>query len=242
MLLHLDEYHNLRGVENLKLHCCTDGLPLTKSINKGIEPFTVVIYDGHSKPTSAAEYLKDFRDELIEMQHEGIEHHATGNVLQKGSMKPVCFKEFNFNESFCNQDQKEHHRDHSPFEDIPGNDMVRHFPYDYMHHACFSVMQKILLLFMTAPLLVRFQSSVITQLCKKLEPIGVYTPMEFACKLRTIRELRRKIVSHDVFLHFLTFNFAMRCFVSEKFEMCEMKIVKLTQCSLEINAHFAENF
>ncbi|KAG8233744.1 hypothetical protein J437_LFUL003814 [Ladona fulva] len=201
----------------------------------------------------AAIYLKDFKDELIEMQREGIQHHgkryrvevsavvltpaysfatqaaahtayySSRKCVTKGEyeISNVAFNEFNVvlqtNESFHNQDQKEHHRDHSPFEDIPGIDIVRHFPYDYMYLACLG------------PLLVCLQSSVCSPSYAKS-----WNPLEFTsqCKPRTLRELRRwkatefkqlllytgpcvlkKTVSHDVFLHFLTFNFAMRCFV-----------------------------
>ncbi|KAG8238682.1 hypothetical protein J437_LFUL018644 [Ladona fulva] len=104
------------------------------------------------------------------MQRDGIQHHGKKYQVE-------CFEQMSLSAINIR-----HHKNHSHFEDIPGIDMVRHFPYDYMHLACLGVMRKMLFLFMTGPLLVRLQSSAITQLCEKLESIGVYISLDFARK------------------------------------------------------------
>ncbi|KAG8222973.1 hypothetical protein J437_LFUL002696 [Ladona fulva] len=267
---HLDSYRQLRLVDNLKLQCCVDGLPLSRSTNSQlwpilvsfdefnkIKPFAVGIYHGNCKPNSAEEYLGDFRAELLEVLNLGIQHNgknyqvyisgfildtpAYSFVMQTVShtayyscRRCVCKGKYEnrnvaFNELHCelrtdeyfrNQQQEEHHRGHSPFQELTSIDMVRSFPYDYMHLACLEVMRKMLFLFMIGPLLVRLPSSLLAGLSETLESIAEH--MEFARKPRTVRDLKRwkatefrqfllytgpyalrKIVSDDVYLHFL---------------------------------------
>ncbi|KAG8230562.1 hypothetical protein J437_LFUL010163 [Ladona fulva] len=301
---HLDSYRQLQLVDNLKLQCCVDGLPLSRSTNSQlwpilvsfdefneIKPFAVGIYHGNCKPKSAEEYLGDFKAELLEVLNLGIQHngksykvHISGFILDtpaysfvtqtvshtayyscrrcvcKGKYEDsnVAFNELHCelrtDESFRNQQQEEHHKGHSPFQELTNIDMVRSFPYDYMHLACLGVMRKMLFLFTIGPLLVRLPSSLLAGLSETLESIAEHIPMEFARKPRTVRDLKRwkatefrqfllytgpfalrKIVSDDVYLHFLCFNFAMRCFVGSRYTNHQNIAGKLL-------LYFVENF
>ncbi|KAG8225186.1 hypothetical protein J437_LFUL001313 [Ladona fulva] len=304
ILQHLEEFRVLRSSETLNLQCNVDGLSLAKSSNSQlwpilvafgdfleIEPFTMGIFHGYSKPTSVGEYLNDLKEELLQVLEDGIQFggkmyrvamtafivdspaysYLTDTVSHTGYYScrkcvtreeyedtNVAFNDFDAamrtDEGFRRQDQEEHHRGHSPLEDLHGIDMVKNFPYDYMHLACLGAMRKLLLLLMTGPLLVRLQTLLVSMLCERLEYIRDFLPSEFQRKSRSVREVKRwkatelrqvmlytrpyvfkDIVSDDVYVHFLSFHYAMRCYVGVRYGHRRRAAQKLMH-------YFASNF
>ncbi|XP_046406921.1 uncharacterized protein LOC124171705 isoform X1 [Ischnura elegans] len=304
LLTHLERYPQLKELEILKLHCCIDGVPLTKSTNSqlwpialsfedfpNIPPFLVGLFHGTSKPNSASEYFREFKGELTKIIPSGVSYNGrrfsidisayildtpafsfatqtashTGyyscrRCTTKGEFETshVVFNDFDAalrtNESFRTRTQAGHHKGGSPLEEIPGTDMIKHFPYDYMHLTCLGIMRKILTYFMMGSLLVRLPSSSIEKMCQLLESLASSIPSEFPRKPRTLRELSRwkatelrqimlytgpyvfhKIVATDVFVHFLCFHYAMRCYVSDTY--CQQR-----KRARNLMAYFVENF
>ncbi|KAG8235031.1 hypothetical protein J437_LFUL015702 [Ladona fulva] len=131
----------------------------------------------------------------------------------------VAFNDFDAamrtDEGFRRQAQEEHHRGHSPIQDLPGIDMVKNFPYGYMHLACLWVMRKLLSLLMTGPLLA----------APELRQVMLH-PGPYVFK---------DIVMHDVCVHFLSFHYAMRCYVGVRYRHPRSVAQKLMH-------YFASNF
>lgn len=91
--------------------------------------------------------------------------------------------------SFRQTMDEEHHVIHSPLADV-GIDMLACFPYDYMHLVCFSVMKRLLDLWIntTGPLRCHILSSLASMVSDRLLALRSYIPTEFARKPRTLGE------------------------------------------------------
>jgi hypothetical protein len=138
--------------------------------------------------------------------------------------------------SFRHRDNDEHHRNDSPFLDLP-IDMVHDFPIDYMHQVCLGVMKKLIISWMRGSLDVRLSSNQIVRISNRLADIKEFIPLRtFARKPRSLLEIDRwkatelrqfllytgmivlkGIINEEIYEHFLLLSTSMRILVSKAF-------------------------
>uniref|UniRef100_A0A1Y1KZS3 Transposase domain-containing protein n=1 Tax=Photinus pyralis TaxID=7054 RepID=A0A1Y1KZS3_PHOPY len=174
----------------------------------------------------------------------------------------VTFDEFEAvartHENFINKTDENHHLKDSlsPLLQIPGINMVNHFPFEYMHLVCLGVMRKILFSFLKGDSYnVRLSTNLSSQISNKLISIRPYIPSEFVRKPRSLTEILRwkatefrqillytsplvfaKIVKPEVYKHFLSFHFAIRILVSQNYSS------SMLQYASVLLKYFVSNF
>ncbi|KAF4520588.1 hypothetical protein B566_EDAN005999 [Ephemera danica] len=138
-------------------------------------------------------------------------------------------------ESFKNKSDSDFHNGDTPLTDIPGINMITHFPLDYMHLICLGIMRKILMAFCKskANVYAKLSAREISSMSARLTKCFSYIPCEFARKSRTLEYLARwkatefrqfllytgpyvlsGILSKEVFEHFLCLHYAVRILLS----------------------------
>lgn len=133
------------------------------------------------------------------------------------------------------QDEDHHQRDlFSPFIELD-IDMVDDFVLDYMHLVCLGVTRKLIFLWLSGPLSVRLSSYLVKKVNLYLETCRETTPVEFARKPRSLKDIHRYkatefrqfvmytgpsalygVLRKDYFAHFLYLHCAMKILLSNK--------------------------
>lgn len=108
----------------------------------------------------------------------------------------VTFPELNdpprTHESFLNKEDEDFHVSNTFLMEIPGINMMKSFPLDYMHAVCLGVMRTLLLTWICGPAHpVKFPARVINLLSSKLIALQVHFPSEFNRQPRTVSEIKR---------------------------------------------------
>lgn len=103
---------------------------------------------------------------------------AKGNAAGKGH---VCLVGTNAplrtNESFRSQENKEHHHDKSPMEELP-IDMVRDIPLEYLHLILYGIMKRLLKLWVYGTKYFKLSATVIDEISEKHKQAGGTKPSE----------------------------------------------------------------
>jgi hypothetical protein len=97
--------------------------------------------------------------------------------------------ELRTDESFRNQENKKHHKNHSPFCDLP-IDMINDFPVDYMHQVNLGVTKRLLLAWICGPPIARLDSVKIATISSKLSDIRKCMSRDFARRPRSLEYVR----------------------------------------------------
>lgn len=127
-------------------------------------------------------------------------------------------------ESFRNQSNKQHHKERSPFCDLP-IDMVDDFPIDYMHQVNLGVTKRLILGWTSGPLSSRISSVQVQSINRKLLNMKKFLPSDFVRKPRSLDTIRlwkasefrtfllytgpfvlKDILNKDVYLHFMSLS------------------------------------
>lgn len=95
-------------------------------------------------------------------------------------------------ESFVNKEDEDFHMSNTSLTEIPGLNMVRSFPLDYMHAVCLGVMRTLILTWIfSPPHPSKFPARLINQLSSNLLSLQVHFPIEFNRKPRSVSEIKR---------------------------------------------------
>lgn len=132
--------------------------------------------------------------------------------------------ELRTDESFRNQENKKHHKNHSPFCDLP-IDMINDFPVDYMHQVNLGVTKRLLLAWICGPPIARLDSVKIATISSKLSDIRKCMSRDFARRPRSLEYVRlwkvtefrqfllytgpivlKDILDKDKYIHFLSLS------------------------------------
>lgn len=92
---------------------------------------------------------------------------------------------------FRNKFQEEHHTGTSVIENIPGIDMVKSFPLDYMHLVCLGVVKKLIFLWVNGKTRSKLSFRQISHLSELLVRQTINAPFEFNRKPRHLNEYKR---------------------------------------------------
>jgi hypothetical protein len=136
------------------------------------------------------------RAELLKIKsHSG--YYSCGKCTVKGKyvenrvvLLNTC-AEFRTNDSFRNQVQPKHHNGNSDLTKL-SVDLVKCFPFEYMHLVCLGVTKKLLKLWIRGKVSVfRLSPKIVEKLSIKLVKVGKSLPIEHNRKQRSLREVDR---------------------------------------------------
>lgn len=181
----------------------------------------------------------------------------SSKVKKKSNAGHVCLIGTNAplrtDESFRNQENKEHHHDDSPLEELP-IDMVRDIPLDYLHLILYGIMKRLLTLWVNGTKNFKLSNADITQISEIHKQAGVTKPSEInkpnrsltclsfwkATEFRTFLLKTGPVALHGVlteemYNHFLALHCAVTICCSQSLE----KYVPVAKC---LFSSFTEKF
>lgn len=210
-------------------------------VNEALKLYTTGIIIG--KTIHTIEVIGFICDAPARAYISGIKSHtgysACGKCAIKGNYVAgrVIFNETNCelrtNQSFRSRSDETHHKEKSEIEKLP-IDMVKCFPYEYMHLVCLGVTRKLLQLWCRGKKsYYRLTASKASIISSYLLDCRAYTPLEFNRKPRSLIELDRwkatefrqfllyngvtalvQILDPDCYKHFLCLHVAISIFAS----------------------------
>jgi hypothetical protein len=165
--------------------------PILGCIGDGV-PFVIALFYGKSKPDLGI-FLADFVKETQELAYcielekiiadrparafmKCIKGHTGYSACDKCTVSgeydgQVIFDELNASlrtdSNFRQRHDPDHHTSTSPLECLQ-LDMIRSFPYDYMHLVCLGVMRRLILYWLEGPLRTRFHRQLVEALSANL--------------------------------------------------------------------------
>jgi hypothetical protein len=141
--------------------------------------------------------------------------------------------ELRTDESFRKQENKKHHKNYSPFCDLP-IDMINDFPVDYMHQVNLGVTKRLLLAWICGPPIARLDTVKIATISSKLSDIRSCMPRDFARRPRSLEYVRlwkatefrqfllytgpivlKDILDKDKYIHFLSLSCGIALLINE---------------------------
>jgi hypothetical protein len=168
---------------------------------------------------------------------------------------PECDATLRTDLSFRLQYNSEHHNGVSPFCSLP-IDMIQFFPIDYMHQVCLGVMKRMLVCWTSGPKKVRLSCAQKIEISSRLLDFRSVITKEFSRKPRSLKELlhwkatefrtfmlysgffaMRKILTDNVFPHFMCFSVALNVLLSETLS----RDCRFRQFAHELLLHFVSS-
>lgn len=140
--------------------------------------------------------------------HSG--YYSCTKCSQEGEylINHVCFPSLNFtkrtHEDFITQSNKEHHVGNSILANIPGIDLIKDIPLDYMHLVLLGVVKRMLLgIWISGSPPHKLPGQSINTISEHLVSLAAYIPTEFARKPRSLSEVKRwKATEYRQFLFY----------------------------------------
>lgn len=118
--------------------------------------------------------------------------HTEGTFLNNSvSFPQVKNLKLRLDSDFRNRLQEDHHTGNSIIENIPGVDMIKSFPLDYMHLVCLGITKKLISFWVNGKPSLKLSFRQVCNLSDLLLEQKPHIPNEFNRKPRTIHEFKR---------------------------------------------------